>query len=302
MLLASQILGGAAQGTATVNAWALIADATSTHGSGKGQAFGILNAALALGLVAGYLIAGGIGSLIGWQSMSLLLALFPVLALPALAWIPSRGAAAAVERPGLGTVLRSVAHKQRLALAVMAGLTLGAGQGALYLLPFGLQQRDLGPFTAALLLVPYVVGSVIAGPLAGRLIDRVGTRPVLVGLLAMGGVATVALVWGASSTLSVIVCFTLVGAAVNGALPLMAVRAVELGDTSGVGRGSIIAGLRMGQSSGTFLGPAIAGSMLAHAGLTAAWLAQSLFLVASLAIYEGTAREPRRTAAPVHTL
>ena len=302
MLLASQVLGGAAQGTATVNAWALVADATSTHGSGKGQAFGILNAALALGLVAGYLIAGGIGSLIGWQSMSLLLALFPLLALPALVWVPSRGAAAAVDRPALGTVLRSVADKQRLALAVMAGLTLGAGQGALYLLPFGLQQRDLGPFTAALLLVPYVVGSVIAGPLAGRLTDRVGTRPVLVGLLALGGVATVALVWGASSTLSLIVCFTLVGASVNGALPLMAVRAVELGDTSGVGRGSIIAGLRMGQSSGTFLGPAIAGSMLAHAGLTAAWLAQACFLVASLAIYEGTAREPRRAAAPVHTL
>jgi len=302
ILLASQVLGGAAQGIATVNAWALVADATSSQKSGQGQAFGILNAALALGLVTGYLIAGGVGGLIGWRSMSLVLIVFPVLALPALNWIPRRGAATVAERPGLATLLRSVAHKQRLALAVMAGLTLGAGQGALYLLPFGLQQRDLGPFTAALLLVPYVVGSVIAGPLAGRLIDRVGTRPVLVGLLTMGGVATVGLVWGARSTLGVILLFTLVGASVNGALPLMAVRAVELGDASGVGRGSIIAGLRMGQSSGTFLGPAIAGSMLAHAGLTSAWLAQALFLVASLAIYEGVTRESHPLAAPVRTL
>src|SRR5262249_42675243 len=138
--------------------------------------------------------------------------------------------------------------------------------------------------------------------LAGRLIDRVGTRPVLVGLLTMGGVATVGLVWGAGSTLGVIVLFTLVGASVNGALPLMAVRAVELGDASGVGRGSIIAGLRMGQSSGTFLGPAIAGSMLAHAGLTSAWLAQAFFLVASLAIYEGVTRESQPLAAPARTL
>jgi hypothetical protein len=34
----------------------------------------------------------------------------------------------------------------------MAALTLAAGQGALYVLPFAVQQRDLGAFAAALLL------------------------------------------------------------------------------------------------------------------------------------------------------
>jgi predicted MFS family arabinose efflux permease len=296
-LLMAQVLGGAAQGTATVNAWATVADYTAgRQGRGQGQAFGILNASLAVGLVAGYLLAGALGSLLGWREMSLLLVVLPVLALPALAWVP--GGHADSQRPGLKAVLASLAHRQRLALAAMAALTLGAGQGSLYLLPFGVQQRDLGAFAAALLLVPYVVGSVIAGPVGGRLIERLGMRPVLIWLLLVGSLAIAALVWGAGSEVAIVVCFTLIGAAVNGALPLLAVKAVALGESAGVGAGSIIAGLRMGQSSGTFLGPAVAGLMLAHAGLNTAWLAQAGCLLLSLAIYEVAAHERQTFAQP----
>jgi predicted MFS family arabinose efflux permease len=151
ILLVAQILGGAAQGVATVNAWALVADAAEADRRGQGQSFGILNASLALGLVAGYLFAGALGSLVGWQLMSLMLAALPLLVLPALAWIPRRTRHSIAVRPGLGAVLRSVVDPRRLALTAMAALTLAAGQGALYLLPFGVQQRDLGPFAAAVL-------------------------------------------------------------------------------------------------------------------------------------------------------
>src|SRR5207248_6768693 len=130
ILLGAQVLGGAAQGLATVSAWAVVADATETSRGGQGQAFGILNANLALGLVTGYLIAGAIGSLIGWQGMSLLMALAPTLALVALVWIPVRKPHASGVRPALGVVLRTVAYPPRLALAAMAALTLAAGQGS----------------------------------------------------------------------------------------------------------------------------------------------------------------------------
>ena len=290
ILLLAQILGGAAQGIATVNAWALVADATHAAPRGQGQAFGMLNAALAIGLVAGYLIAGGAGTVLGWRSMSLGLVALPVLALPALRWLPRRSVQSS-GRAGLGAVVRSIAHRQRLALTAMAALTLGAGQGALYLLPFAVQQRDLGAFAAALLLVPYVVGSVIAGPLAGRLSDRFGTGPVILLLLGIGVVAMLVLVGGASSSLLLVVCFVLIGASVNGALPLLAVRVVALASSAGVGAGTIIAGLRMGQSSGTFIGPAVAGLVLAHAGLNAGWIAQAGCLTASLAIHELAARD-----------
>jgi predicted MFS family arabinose efflux permease len=283
MLLAAQVLGGGAQGIATVNAWAAVADFTEATPRRRGQAFGVLNANLALGLVAGYLLAGALGSLFGWRTMSLMLVLVPLAALPALAWV-GRTSRAASARPGLGQILRSVTQRQRLALTVMAALTLAAGQGSLYLLPFAVQQRDLGPFAAALLLVPYVVGSVIAGPLGGRVSDRFGTQPVIVVTLLIGVIATTSLIWEATLPLLFIAAFTLIGASVNGALPLMAVRVVAVGDSAAVGVGSILAGLRMGQSSGTFLGPAVAGSMLANVGLGAGWLTLAGCLLASLVL------------------
>ena len=284
VLLVAQLLGGMAQGIATVNAWALVADATEHAPKSQGQAFGILNANLALGLVAGYIVAGALGSLIGWRSTSLVLAAAPALAIFAVAWTPARAPRSGSTRPGLPMVLRSVAYPPRFALTVMAALTLAAGQGSLYLLPFGAHARDVGPFTAALLLVPYVVGSVVAGPLAGRIADRLDTGPVIVALLLVGAAAAVVLVWGAAADLVLIACFVLIGASVNGALPLLAVRVIALGDPRGVGTGSIIAGLRMGQSSGTFLGPALAGLVFARAGLAAGWVAQAACLLLSLAL------------------
>ena len=286
VLLLAQILGGAAQGVATVNAWALVADAAASGRIRRGQSFGILNASLALGLVAGYLFAGALGTFVGWRLMSLMLAALPAVSVPALVWIPGRQPMSAEARPGLLTVLRAIVSRQRLALTLMAALTLGAGQGALYLLPFGVQQRELGAFTAAVLLVPYVVGSVVAGPLGGRLSDQLGSRPVILTLLAIGVIACIVLVWGSANTLVLVASFVLIGASVNGALPLLAVRVVSMSDSAGVGAGTIIAGLRMGQSSGTFLGPAIAGLVLARAGLDAGWLAQAACLAASVALHE----------------
>jgi MFS family permease len=85
---------------------------------------------------------------------------------------------------------------------------------------------------------------------------------------------------------ALVVCFVVIGASVNGALPLLAVRVISLSDSAGIGVGTIMAGLRMGQSSGTFLGPALAGLVLARAGLDAAWLMLAVCLVASLALHE----------------
>jgi predicted MFS family arabinose efflux permease len=237
-----------------------------------------------------------VGSLVGWRSMSLALVVLPLLAVPALWWVPSRRAQSSDSRPGLGIVVRSILDRRRLALTAMAALTLGAGQGSLYLLPFGVQQRDLGPFAAALLLVPYVVGSVIAGPLGGRLSDQLGSRPLILTLLVVGVVACLALVWGGANSLFLVVCFVLIGASVNGALPLMASRIISLGDSAGVGVGTIIAGLRMGQSSGTFLGPALAGLVLARAGLEAGWLAQAACLVLSLGLLHVESAARRRSS------
>jgi MFS family permease len=101
------------------------------------------------------------------------------------------------------------------------------------------------------------------------------------------------LVWGAASSLILILCFVLIGASVNGALPLFAVRILDLGDPTGVGAGSIMAGLRVGQSTGTFLGPAIAGLVLANGGLNPGWVAQAGGLAATLVLHQFALRLER---------
>jgi predicted MFS family arabinose efflux permease len=290
VLLLAQVLGGGAQGIATVNAWASVAEVTAATPNERGFGFGILNANLALGLVTGYIIAGGLGSVIGWRDMSLLLVAVPLASMLALGWV-TRLPRTAGPPATLGDVWRSVTQPQRLALTIMAALILAAGQGALYLLPFSVQQRELGAFAAALLLVPYVVGSVVAGPFGGRVSDRFGTRPVIVLTLLVGALAMLTLIWGAGAAPLQVAAFTLIGASVNGALPLLAVRVVAIGDSATVGVGSILAGLRMGQSSGTFVGPAVAGLVLAHVGLNAGWLTMSALLFGSLVLHEVATRE-----------
>ena len=101
LLLLAQVLGGGAQGIATVNAWAAVADVTAASPGKRGQAFGILNANLALGLVTGYIIAGALGSVIGWREMSLVLVIVPLASLPALGWVGRvPGAAGPPASPG----------------------------------------------------------------------------------------------------------------------------------------------------------------------------------------------------------
>jgi MFS family permease len=306
-LLVAQVLAGAALGIAGVTGWALVADLarldSGVRRSNQGQAFGILNASLSLGLVGGYLFAGLVGGAADWRTESLALSALPLLSLALVPSVPntaaarrtptvpgSAGGGRAGGAAGLDVVLRSLGHRRRLALAGVAALTLSGGQGAVYLLPFSVSQRDLGAQAAALLLVPYVVGSVVAAPLAGRLGDRFGPRPVILAGLVLGICACASLVWLAEFTPLLVACFVLIGGAVNGSLPLVAVRVVRLGDTAGVGMGTVIAGLRMGQSLGSFLGPLVAGFVLAHSGLNAGWLAQAVCLLAALTLHELGAR------------
>jgi DHA2 family methylenomycin A resistance protein-like MFS transporter len=290
-LLIAQVLAGAALGIAGVTGWALVADLGRVNSGGRrtgqGQAFGVLTASLSLGLVGGYLLAGLVGGAVGWRAESLGMVVLPLLALPLVATIP--GAASprsSGSGSGLAVVIRSLANRRRLALTGVAALTLSGGQGATYLLPFALSEREFGSQMAALLLVPYVVGSVVAAPLAGRLGDRFGPRPVIVSGLVMGMLACTSLLWLADVTPLLVVCFVLIGASVNGSLPLVAVRVVGMGDSAGVGMGTVMAGLRMGQSLGSFLGPLVAGAVLARTGLDAGWLAQAACLLAALTLHE----------------
>ena len=282
VLLLAQIATGAALGIVSTNAFALMAGVAR-----QGSAFGIVNASISVGQVVGYLVAGTFGAWVGWRAMSLEMAVVPlvvlivVLRVRALAFRSAR----TVHRAGPFDIAHALAHPRRLTLAGLAALTLGAGQGACYLLPFAVHTQELGPLAATLVLVPYVLGSVVAAPFSGALSERFGSGRVIVSALLLGVFACLAaVVWG-SSIWALGVCNVLIGVSVNTTLPVVSVLAVTMRVGRPIGAGTAIAGLRIGQSLGPFIGPTVAGAMLARSGVEAAWLAMAACLLLSVVLH-----------------
>ncbi len=282
LLLLAQVAAGAALGIVSTNAFALMAGAAR-----QGRAFGIVAASISVGQVLGYLVAGTLGAWLGWHDMSLAMALVPLAVLTAVARVTSLATVheRGTSRPGLLEILHALSHPRRLMMGALAAFALGAGQGACYLLPFAVQSREFGALAAAIVLVPYVLGSVAAAPFSGALTERFGAASLIVAALAVGIVACLAaMAWG-SAIWVLAVCNVLIGVSVNTTLPVVSVLAVTLKVGRPVGAGTAIAGLRVGQSLGPFLGPTLAGAMLARSGVEAGWLALAGCLLCALALH-----------------
>lgn len=72
---------------------------------------------------------------------------------------------------------------------LLLGLGAGLGEVAVMLLPdLAVQALGVSPAKGSFLLVPLVLGLTLAAPISGRLLDRIGARPILlVGVLLQAG-------------------------------------------------------------------------------------------------------------------
>ncbi|MBA2347379.1 MAG: MFS transporter, partial [Solirubrobacterales bacterium] len=108
--------------------------------------------------------------------------------------------------PGIATIM-STGLAARLPLGIM-GLAL-----VLFV------REETGSYASAgAVAAAYAVGTAVAGPFAGRLVDRIGVRAVLLPMAALNAAGTVAIVvlGSAGATVPLLV---LVAAAAGGALP-----------------------------------------------------------------------------------
>lgn len=286
LLLVAQLAAGAALGMCSLNAFALAADISAARK--QGRAIGIVNASVSVGQVFGYLTAGTVGAVVGWRDLSLLMMIVPAAILVLVLRVPDlqvrlhRGAA----RPGPLGILRALSHPRRLAFSALGALALGAGSGAAYLLPFALQTRDVGPLLAAAVLVPYVVGSVVAAPFSGDLAARFGARRVGVTVMILGTLTCFALVWVGNSVAVLALANVILGASINTTLPVSSMLVVNLKvGRDAIGPGTALAGLRVGMSLGPFLGPTLAGAAFARGGPELAWLAMALCMLGTLVLF-----------------
>ena len=173
----------------------------------RGRALGMLNGAIGLAFATGPVLAGTLVEHAGWRWIFHLRA---PLALAVLAW--------ALRSPSAPT-LRLATPRLRAADVVRAPV-LGAGalaflaQAGIFaiwlLAPFYLvERRDLGAGVGGFLFMLTPLWTAIAAPLAGRLGDRVGPRPLLVGGLVLETAALATLSRADASTPLIVVALAL---------------------------------------------------------------------------------------------
>ncbi len=289
---AGQFAIGACSPLIVAAGFAAVADAYAR--AGRAEAMGIVSAAISLGQVTGFLVAGLVAQFVGWRGFSLGVAVLPLfLLLPTLTMPepPRHGADVALGR-ALLRALRFLAQPRAAGLALVAALALGAGFSAGYLLPFVARGFGYGQAATSLLLIPYVLGSVVGSPLVGRGADRAGITGLLVACLATGALALAAFGLLPFSLPAVPVCFVLIGGGSGAALSLASTAIVQVAGRSGAGSGAALGGLRVGQQLGPALGPALAGVTFAHAGKAPAFLLLAALLVTAAAVALPATRLP----------
>jgi len=233
----------------------------------------VLLAALAYGLnqIDTQNFVGSVLSLQVWPFLLLAVALMPVF------WTLQHRAADPIVRPDL------LAPRQ---LKLASALSFGAGLGevsvlfmpALAVLAFGVSSS-----TASFMLMPLVLALFIGSPLAGRLLDRLGSRLVIIGGTALLALGTLLMgLWGSSQvgyySGSVLVGFGL--SALLGA----PIRYIMLNEASAQDRAAAQSVATVFTSIGQLVGAAavgaVADSIGGYAGYSAAFLAIGVVSVA----------------------
>jgi len=178
-LLSARVLQGVGGGMIYGTAPGIITLAAAP--SARGRALGFLNAAIGVAFAIGPIAAGALIESFGWRAV--FAARVPV-ALIALLWawcaLPRVAPAAAHRGVNVADLARpSVLHPCALAFLANAGIF------AVWLLaPFYLvQERGYDAIVGGIFFMLTPLGTGVAAPLAGRLVDRLGTRlPSVIGL------------------------------------------------------------------------------------------------------------------------
>jgi MFS family permease len=199
-LLVGMLLLGAGNAAAQLSRYA----AAELHAEDRrGRAIGAVVWAGALGAVGGPLLLGPTGDLaarLSWAPATgpLLLALaVTALAVAVSRWLPYGSRAVTAAPAPLPTLLRMPAVRSAAAVLVTAQVIM---VGVMTAAPVEMHRHGDGLGAVGAVLSAHTLGMFALSPLTGRLIDRVGTRPVLaVGLTAFAA-ATAAAAAGPSGS------------------------------------------------------------------------------------------------------
>lgn len=196
----------------------------------------------------------------------------------------------AVEGRAADPVVRTnLLRRRQLVLAYLLSLGTGIGESSLVFIPtLAALLLGMGSQAAGAMLMPVVLTMAFGTPLAGRLLDRVGSRPVVVGggvLLSAGMVLLGSMVGG---TAGFIAAGVLIGAGLSSLLGAP-MRYIVLNEAGSHDRAAAQAVLTVATSVGQLLSGALIGAVAASKGGGAQGYAGSYLAIGllSLAIAAG---------------
>jgi MFS family permease len=199
-LLIGMVLIGAGNAAAQLSRYA----AAELHADDRrGRAIGAVVWAGAIGAVGGPLLLGPTGDLggrLGWVPAAgpfLLVIAVTVLAVAVSRWLPYGSRAVAASPAPLGDLLRRPGVLAALAVLATAQVIMVAVMTAA---PVEMHEHGHGLGAIGAVLSAHTLGMFALSPLTGRLVDRLGARPVLVAGLAALAAATGAVAVGPADT------------------------------------------------------------------------------------------------------
>lgn len=152
---------------------------------------------------------------------------------------------------------------------------------------------NAGPAMAGFALAAFAVGNVLVLNHSGRLSDRIGRRPLILGGLVIAGVATAF----SGFVTDVWVYLAVMAVAGVGAGMLNPAQQAAVADVVGNERsaGTVLAGFQMSQDVGAILGPIVVGMVAEHYGYGVAFALTGVVMFASMLVWLGR-RETARAA------
>lgn len=161
---------------------------------------------------------------------------------------------------------------------------------------FAAANFDAGAGIAGTALASFAVGTAAVVSLAGRMSDRFGRRPLVIGGLLVSGVSTILLGW--CDTVPTLIAASVVAG--MGAGVLNPAQQAAVADVIGADRagGKVLASFQMASDSGAILGPVLVGLVVDSFGYTTGFGVSGVLLLVAVVPWVGV-NEARKRPDPV---
>lgn len=161
---------------------------------------------------------------------------------------------------------------------------------------FAAANFDAGAGIAGTALASFAVGTAAVVSLAGRMSDRYGRRPLVIGGLLVSGVSTILLGW--CDTVPTLIAASVVAG--MGAGVLNPAQQAAVADVIGADRagGKVLASFQMASDSGAILGPVLVGLVVDRFGYTTGFGVSGVLLLVAVVPWVGV-KEARNRPDPV---